>query len=256
MQIFHAGKSSARVGGTYSRRENLMRRYLFVRTIIVAVFVPMIAVAQFGNLKLEVPKPAVKKTLSMGDIEPGLAKFPIVFEGVQYEQIEEQPFDDFFRSAAKLNGLSELSVLVSDQATTQLKNYARSKYADEELRKSIDELTGNTPPEDWTVDQAFAVEQLAKERKKISGEESQYFVTTGGAIIILAGSIAKGVESSGDLLKQGSQLLQKAQSLPGSKTIAGVSATKTSIENLEKFTNNAPLLVKQLYALATGFQSL
>lgn len=233
-----------------------MYSQLFARALGVIVLLPMVAFAQFGNLKLEVPKPAEKMTLSLGDIEPGLGSFPVVFEGVTYDKIGEQPFDDFFKSAAKLNGLSELSVLVGDQATTQLKNYARSKYADAELRKSIDELTGNTPPDEWTVEQAFAVERLAKEKNKVSSDETQYFISMGGSVAILAGSMAKSVESSNTLLKQGSQMLQKARSLPGSKTVAGVSATTTSIENLEKFVNNAPLLVRQLNALATGFQSL
>ena len=224
--------------------------------LVVLALLPAVAYSQFGNLKIAIPKSSEKKTLTIGDIDPALVKVPIAFEGVMYEQIGEQPFDDFFKSAAKLNGLSQFSVAMCDDATTQLKKYARSKYADAELKASIDELTNNTPPENWTTEQAFAVERLAKEKKKVSADETKFFVGTGGSMVVMGASLAKGAQSVGDLLKQGSGLLGKVTSLPGSKVLAATSATKTCVTNLDNFQSNVPSLIKQVNSLATSFQSL
>jgi len=237
--------------------EEKMKKLTVLLTGFLITLLVLPCHAQFKKpKKLEKPKTARTEVLTIGDIEPKLAEFPVEFEGVEYKQIDEKAFDDFFKSAAKLHGLSAFAVRMTDASTTQLKKYARSKYADEELKNSIDELTENTPPDQWTLEQAIAVEKLAAEKNKVSAEEKEYFVTTAVSLGVMVASLTKSVQTSEDLIKQGGELGEKAPKL--SKTIApaAASAVKSSMDNLKAFAENTPKLVKQLNALATGFGSL
>ena len=219
--------------------------------MFIVVLMSNSSFSQFGNLKVEVPKSSEKVPLLISDIDPAFKSIPVAFDSVTYERIDDPAFDEFFKSAAKMNGLNMFAVNLCSDATAHLKSYARSKYADPVLKKQIDDLTNNTPPQDWSVEQAFLVERTAMGKKKVSAEEIEYFVKTGISLTLVGGSLAKGVQSAGELLQQGSNLLTHVSSL-GAKAIAASSAIKACVENLDKFTSSVPLLIKQFYALGTG----
>ncbi len=207
---------------------------------------------------------AVQHPLTIADIEPKLANFDIAYEYgiggedgiITYYSIGNDDFDAFFKTAAKLDGLIILTHYMTMTATGQLKKYAMSAAANEALKDNIHELVGDTPPEEYSTEQSIAVMQLAKQQDKVSDEERKYFATTSLSLGVGVYSLTKGVIETGNLLRDGSNLLQNIGLLEPWKIPAATKAISASMTNLKSIRNNAPATLEEMKVLYEGFKAL
>ena len=210
---------------------------------------------------------AQKYELTLADIEPALAVagtligvtgFDDQESIVTYMKIGKSSYDDFFKTSAKLNGLSKLATSMTTIAIGQLKLYAMSKASDEAMQENIKEFVGDVPPEEWSTEQSFAVMRMAKEQDKISKDEEEYFVNTALSLGIVATSLTKGMGEVGDLIKDGKSLIKnitKAK-LKWKQINPAKKGLKGSIKNLKNFKTNTPVAAEEIAVLVKGFKML
>lgn len=210
--------------------------------------------------------PSAKYYLTVADIEPKLAylggaEYGFVDEEskegfVTYIQIGDAGYDEFFKSAAKLDGLVILCKGMTTTSTGQLKKFAMSKAADAAMKDNIRDLVGNTPKEQWTTEQSIAVMKMAKGQGKINSDELKYFATTAGSIGIAVVSLGKGIKEAKDLVPKGQELLQNVKSIKPTLIPAATKGIKGSIENLNGVVKNAPKMLEEMKVLLDGFKAL
>jgi len=202
--------------------------------------------------------------LTIADVEPKLAivaeshNWGFADEGglVVYTVIGDANYDNFFKTAAKLDGLVIVTQAMTTSATKQLKKYAMSKAADEALQENIKELVGDTRPEDYTAEQSMAIMTMAKAQDKVSADEMKYFATTGASLAVGAYALGKGVGEVGNLLKDGANLLKNVKRTKPWLIPAATKGMKTAIDNLKGVKNNAPSTLEEMKVLAEGFKAL
>jgi len=209
--------------------------------------------------------PSAKYALTIADIEPKLAYIGGASIGfaddsedglVTYIQIGDAGYDEFFKSAAKLDGLVILCKGMTTTSTGQLKKFAMSKAADAAMKDNISGLVGNTPPEQWTTEQSFAVMKMAKAQGKINSDEVKYFATTAGSIGIAVISLGKGVKEAKDLLPKAQELLQNVKSVKPTLIPAATKGIKGSTGNLNNVVKNTPKMLEEMKVLLDGFKAL
>jgi len=209
--------------------------------------------------------PSAKYALTIADIEPKLAYIGGASIGfaddsedglVTYIQIGDAGYDEFFKSAAKLDGLVILCKGMTTTSTGQLKKFAMSKAADSAMKDNISGLVGNTPPEQWTTEQSFAVMKMAKAQGKINSDEVKYFATTAGSIGIAVISLGKGVKEAKDLLPKAQELLQNVKSVKPTLIPAATKGIKGSMGNLNDVVKNTPKMLEEMKVLLDGFKAL
>ncbi|MCP5005735.1 MAG: hypothetical protein GY941_17635 [Planctomycetes bacterium] len=209
---------------------------------------------------------SAKYYLTVADIEPKLAylngsDYGFVDDDskngfVTYVQIGDQGYDDFFKSAAKLDGLVILGKGMTTTATGQLKKFAKSKASYEEMKDNVKKLVGDTPPEQWTTKQSFAVMKMAKQQNKISSDEAKYLATTAGSMGIVVVALGKGVKEATDLLPKGEELLENVKSLSLTIITSATKGVKESVENLNGVVTNTPKLLEEMKVILEGFKAL
>ena len=233
--------------------------------IAQALCVGAIAVLVWGSIaeaKLGVGKALGRKakyTLTVADLEPKLADLPlgdIQFKKVKYSHIGASEYDAFFLSAAKTRGLISLNQQMTEASTKSLKKFAMSKAADEAMKENIHELVGDTPPEEWTVEQNVAVLRMAKQQDKISKDEKRYFAQTAGTMAIGTAALVKNLDTTKDLTGQGVQLQKSATKLKKTKIVSATNGLKKSLENLKEASIKGPKLVAEMKVLSSAFQAL
>jgi len=207
---------------------------------------------------------ASKYTLTVADVEPKLAQLSISHEFgftdeegfVEYYQIGDPKFDDFFKTAAKLDGLVILAQGMTQSTTKQLKKYAMSKASDEALKENIIELVGNTPPEEYTTEQSIAVMKLAKQHHKVNKDELKYFAKTSVSLGVGVYALGKGVGEVGNLIADGAKLLKNVKSVKPWLIPAASKGLKGCITNLKGIQKNAPSTLEEMKVLLEGFKAL
>ena len=209
--------------------------------------------------------PSAKYALTIADIEPNLAYIGGASIGfsddsedglVTYIQIGDPGYDEFFKSAAKLDGLVILCKGMTTASTGQLKKFAMSKAADAAMKDNINGLVGDTAPEQWTTEQSFAVMKMAKAQGKINSDEVKYFATTAGSIGIAVISLAKGIKEAKDLIPKAKELLQNVQSIKPLLIPAATKGIKGSLGNLNNVVKNTPKMLEEMKVLLDGFKAL
>jgi len=204
--------------------------------------------------------------LTIDTIGYGLSAIPIfnkilLADPIRYNQVGIKEFDDFFQSAAKINGLVILSKGMVTSSIDELKKMAMSKAADAAMAQNIKDLVGDTPQEEWTTDQSIAVMEMAKAQGKLSNDEGKYFMTTAGSMVTVVASLGLGVKEAADLIQKMPELqdgVKKMLTNPmqmrkGKKVVDGI---KGSGQNLKSAVTTIPELVKELNMLVTAFKSL
>jgi len=202
--------------------------------------------------------------LTVADVAPKLAQFSeshnwgFADEGglVTYFHIGDPNFDNFFKSAAMLDGLVIISKKMTSTTAGQLKKYAMSKAADESLQEDIKANIGDTAPENYTTEQSLIVMNLAKQQDKVSKDELKYFATTTVSLGIAVVALGKGVKEVGTLLKDGTKLLKNVKSTKPWLIPAATKGLKGSIDNLKGVKENAPKALEEMTVLLEGFKLL
>jgi len=202
--------------------------------------------------------------LTVADVAPNLAQFSeshnwgFTDEGgfVEYIQIGDPTFDNFFKTAAKLDGLVIVAQAMTQSTTGTLKKYAMSKASNEVLKESISEVVGDTKPENYTTEQSIAVMKLAKGQNEVSADETKFFVETTLSLGIGVVALGKGVNETVNLLKEGANLLKNVKSTKPWLIPAATKGLKGTVENLKGVKNNAPKTLEEMKVLLEGFKAL
>jgi len=209
--------------------------------------------------------PSAKYALTLADIEPNLAYLNGASYGfaddskdglVTYIQIGDAKYDEFFKSCAKLDGLVILCKGLATTSTGQLKKFAMSKAADTAMKNNINDLVGNTPPEQWTAAQSFAVLKMAKAGGKIKSDEVKYFATTAASMGIGIISLGKGIKEAKDLIPKAQELLKNVKSVKPMLIPATTKGIKGSLGNLNNVVKNTPKMLEEMKVLLDGFKAL
>ena len=209
--------------------------------------------------------PSAKYALTVADIEPKLAYIggsSIGFADnsedgiVTYVQIGDPGYDEFFKSAAKLNGLGILCKGMVTTSIGQLKKFAMSKAADAAMKDNINDLVGNTPPDKWTTEQSLAVMKMSKAQGKIKSDEVKYFANTASSIGIAVLSLGKGIKEAKELIPKANELLKNVKSIKPVLIPAATNGVKNSLGNLNGFVKNSPKMLEEMKVLLDGFKAL
>ena len=174
-----------------------------------------------------------------------------------------EKYNDFFKSSAIIAFTLDLSHSMTNDATANLKKYAQDHLAKMTMDENIEELIGDTPHDELSVEQSVAIMRMEKERDKISHNEKKYFIFMGGQIGIGSLSLLRGIKEVPTLLRRGRSLLTDVRGDFSSNgyfkfwVVPNVSkGIKESIERLNKVRQDAPVLVEDMKVLYEAFKML
>jgi hypothetical protein len=150
-----------------------------------------------------------------------------------------------------------------NNAAANLKNYARDHLAAVIMEENIQELIGDTPSDQLTVEQSLAVMRMEKEHNRISDNESRYFFSMAGQLGIASLALIRGAQETPDLIKKGKLLITHAWE---DFTIMGIPrfwdirpvvlGLDESLGRLKHVTQIAPVLIEDIAVLLRGFKEL
>jgi hypothetical protein len=209
---------------------------------------------------------AGRAILTLSDIDP---KFEFLEDvGIQVVLIDYPTtgidrYNEFFKSSALIYFTAELSQSMVNNAAANLKNYARDHLAAGIMEENIQELIGDTPQDQLTIEQSLAVMRMEKEHDRITENESRYFFSMAGQLGIASLALIRGAKEAPDLVKKGKLLITHAWE---DFTIMGfprfwdiepvVSGLDESIGRLQHVTEIAPVLIEDIAVLLRGFKEL
>jgi hypothetical protein len=175
---------------------------------------------------------------------------------VEYSKIGNPSYDDFFITAARLDGMAIIGKSMITHSIKQLKYFAMSKASDEALQLNIKLLVGDTPPEEWSDEQAISVLRMANEKRKVTSDEKKYFLATAGLIGIAVLSLGEAIDEAKELIPKGEQLMKNTKSLKYTQIPKATKGIKNSLENLNSVVNNAPKMLEEMKVLLDALKSL
>jgi hypothetical protein len=124
------------------------------------------------------------------------------------------------------------------------------------MKENVAELVGDTPPEEWTVEQNIAIMKMAKQQDEISADEKRYFAQSAGTMVIGMAALSKGLGAVKELTEQGTQLQESISKLKKAQIPPATKGTKTSLEHLKEAQEKGPGMVEEIKVLTTAFQAL
>lgn len=203
---------------------------------------------------------AQDRTVTLQDVSPELASLiggsdlDFVQEAeIQYGVTGDDRYDEFFRRSAIAYGGFVFGQGLVDDATVNLKGYARDKAAIAELEAQIQEITGGAPPEEWTTEQSLAVLRTAEAQDQLSDEERAYMVATAAHVAACIPVVEEGVSSSRELVEQAPGLVSGARSAFGMRRAVGIGRNvQRSAERISEIPTKGVALVESLVVLQSG----
>ena len=174
-------------------------------------------------------------------------------EEIKYGVTGKPDYDSFYKSSAIAYGGFLVGRGLTDDATINLKKYARSKAAVAELQEEIAELTGGADTSDWTVAQSLAVLQAAEKKDQLSDEERAYMGKTAAQIAATILVIEGSISASKDLIEQAPDLVSGARSAFGMRGAAGATRNvRRSADRIKDIPTEGPKLLESLVVLSKG----
>ncbi len=206
------------------------------------------------------PVLAQDRTLTLRDVSPDLARLigGTDLDFVEQAEIEygvtgKTQYDRFYRESAIAYGGFVVGNRMTEDATMNLKRYARSKAAVAELESEIQEITENAPPEEWTTEQSFAVLRAAEAKDQLSGEERQYMIATAANIAATLPVVEAAISSSAELVDQAPDLVSDARSAFGLRGAGGAARNvRRSADRIKDIPSQGVALVEALTVLSQG----
>ena len=182
---------------------------------------------------------------------------------VDYSISGIEKYNDYFKSCAIIFFASNVSHAMVNGATANLKKYAQDHLSKMTMDENIEELIGDTPHDDLSIEQSTAIMRMEKERGKISLNEKKYFVLMAGQLGIGSLLLIRGIKETPNLLKRGRNLLTDVRndfSLNGFPKFwlipAVTEGIKESTERLNQVRQDAPVLVEDIKVLYDAFHML
>jgi len=182
---------------------------------------------------------------------------------VDYTLSGVEKYNEFFKSCAIIYFASNVSHAMVNDATANLKKYAQDHLSKMTMDENIEELIGDTPHDDLSIEQSTAIMRMEKERGKLSLNEKKYFVLMAGQLGIGSLVLIRGIKETPDLLKSGRNLLTDVRNdfshngFPKFWLIPAVTqGIKESTERLNQVWKDAPVLVEDIKVLYDAFHML
>lgn len=230
---------------------SLVRR-AFASALVVALAAPLTAAAQGERL------------LTLMDVSPDLARLlgntPLDFVAaarITYGYTGQSNYDEFFRNSAISYGGFHVGQRLTDNATLNLKKYARSKAAVASLQEEIAALTQGADTSQWTTEQSFAVLQAAKKKDELSAEERDYMLTMAVNLAATIPVVEASASSSTQLTGTAPGLISGARSAFGLVKAGGVARSiRQSADRIATIPTQAPRLVESMAVLSRGLAML
>jgi hypothetical protein len=225
-----------------------LSRRAIAAALVLALAVPGIASAQGERL------------LTLQDVSPDLARLlgntPLDFVAaarITYGHTGQSNYDDFFRNSAISYGGFHVGQRLTDNATLNLKKYARSKAAVASLQEEIATLTQGADTSQWTTEQSIAVLQAAKKKDQLTGEERSYMLATAVNLAATIPVVEASASSSTQLTSTAPGLISNARSAFGLVKAGGVArSVRQSADRLATIPTQAPKLVESMTVLTRG----
>jgi hypothetical protein len=146
---------------------------------------------------------------------------------------------------------------LTDNATLNLKKYARSKAAVASLQEEITALTQGADTSQWTTEQSFAVLQAAKKKDQLSAEERNYMLTMAVNLAATIPVVEASASSSTQLTGTAPGLISGARSAFGLVKAGGVArSVRQSADRIATIPTTAPRLVESMAVLTRGLAML
>lgn len=201
-----------------------------------------------------------ERLLTMSDLSGDLARLiggtPLDFVAaarITYGVTGQSSYDDFFRNSAVSYGGFMVGRRLTDNATMNLKRYARSKAAVAELHDQIAELTSGADTANWTTEQSLAVLNAAKKKNQLSAEESAYMLATAANLAATIPVVEASVSSSTQLSSTAPGLVSGARSSFGMMKAPGIASNvRRSADRLSAIPTEGPKLVEAMLVLTRG----
>lgn len=203
---------------------------------------------------------AQDRLLTLSDLSPDLARLiggtPLDFVAtarIKYGVTGQSNYDDFFRNSAVSYGGFFVGRRLTDNATLNLKKYARSKAAVAEMRDQIAELTQGADTSAWTTEQSLAVLEAAKKKNQLSAEESAYMLSMAANMAAAIPMVEASVSSSTQLTSTAPGLVSGARSAFGVMKAAGISRNvRESADRISTIPTEGPKLIEAMLVLSRG----
>ena len=201
-----------------------------------------------------------ERLLTLMDVSPDLARLlgntPLDFVAaarITYGYTGQSNYDEFFRNSAISYGGFHVGQRLTDNATLNLKKYARSKAAVASLQEEIAALTQGADTSQWTTEQSFAVLQAAKKKDQLTGEERDYMLTMAVNLAATIPVVEASASSSTQLTGTAPGLISNARSAFGLVKAGGVArSVRQSADRLATIPTQAPRLVESMTVLTRG----
>ena len=145
----------------------------------------------------------------LGELAGGTPLDYIASARIAYGVTGMHAYDDFFRKSALTYGGFFYGRRLVDDATVQLKKFARSKAAVASLQDEIRELTQEADTSEWTTEQSIAVLEAAKKRDELSQEETFYFVAMSALMAATVPVVRASVTTAPALVRNGQALTKR-----------------------------------------------
>jgi hypothetical protein len=226
------------------------------RTVATAL---VVALAATGSLRAQ-----GERLLTLMDVSPDLARLlgntPLDFVAaarITYGYTGQSNYDEFFRNSAVSYGGFHVGQRLTDNATLNLKKYARSKAAVASLQEEITALTQGADTSQWTTEQSLAVLQAAKKKDQLSAEERDYMLVMAVNLAATIPVVEASASSSTQLTGTAPGLISNARSAFGILKAAGVArSVRQSADRIASIPTSAPRLVESMTVLTRGLAML
>ena len=201
-----------------------------------------------------------ERLLTLMDVSPDLARLlgntPLDFVAaarITYGYTGQSNYDEFFRNSAISYGGFHVGQQLTDNATLNLKKYARSKAAVASLQEEITALTQGADTSQWSTEQSLAVLQAAKKKDQLSAEERNYMLTMAVNLAATIPVVEASASSSTRLTGTAPGLVSGARSAFGMLKAAGVArSVRQSADRIATIPTTAPRLVESMTVLTRG----
>jgi hypothetical protein len=205
-----------------------------------------------------------ERLLTLADVSPELARLlgntPLDFVAaarITYGHTGQSSYDEFFLNSAVSYGGFHVGQRLTDNATINLKKYARSKAAVASLQEEITALTQGADTSQWTTEQSLAVLQAAKKKDQLTAEERNYMLTMAVNLAATIPVVEASASSSTQLTGSAPGLVSNARSAFGLLKAAGVArSVRQSADRIATIPTQAPKLVESMTILTRGLAML
>lgn len=193
----------------------------------------------------------------LGELAGGTPLDYIASARIAYGVTGMRTYDEFFRKSALTYGGFYYGRRLVDDATVQLKKFARSKAAVASLQDEIRQITQEADTTEWTTEQSLAVLEAAKKRDELSQEETFYFVAMSALMAATVPVVRASVTTAPALVRDGQALTRRlSDDFDPFELPQMAFSVNRSAQQLVAIPAEGTRLLEMLVVISRGFQLL